>query len=63
MEYKTRKVLAEAIEELERAIFLMLPDNDLCGCEESEPYHKIHHGNLFREIHTYCLKCGGLVEE
>lgn len=60
--YEIRKSLASVIEQTEGIIFDGMPDNDVCGCEEPDPYHKIHHGNLFKEIHAYCLKCGGMID-
>ena len=61
-EYAKRKTFATTIKVLEEHLFNALPDNDVCGCEEPDFYYKIHHGNLFNEIHAYCLKCGGLGE-
>jgi len=35
-----------------------------CKCSEQHPTFKtIHIGNLFDEIHRYCIVCGGIVEE
>lgn len=62
MSYEIRKAIATVIEKAEDILFGDMPDNDVCGCEEPDPYHKIHHGNLFKEIHAYCLKCGGMID-
>lgn len=64
MNYETRKAIATVIEKTEGILFDGMPENDLCRCEDDpDVYHKIHHGNLFKEIMAYCLKCGGLREE
>jgi hypothetical protein len=63
MKYETRKTIATVIEKTEQILFDGMPDMDECRCEKPDPYHKIHHGNLFKEIHAYCLRCGGLIDE
>ena len=63
MNYETRKAIATVIEKTEGILFEGMPDNDLCRCEEPDPYHKIHHGNLFKEILAYCIRCGGIIDE
>lgn len=62
LKYENRKRLASAIEEIDKVLFEGLPANDECRCEEPDLYYKIHFGNLFNEIHAYCLKCGGIAE-
>lgn len=62
MSYEIRKMMVDTLEKIEVLLFDAMPDSDVCGCEDPDPYHKIHHGNLFKEIHAYCLKCGGMID-
>ena len=58
--------ILKVYKELGRTIFNNLPvdkDGDMCTCDKPEVFEYIHHGNLFDEIHFYCIKCGGLVEK
>ncbi len=63
MGIEERRGLAKVIEYLTKVLFENLPESDMCYCEESESFHIVHHGNLFDELHYYCLKCGGLIED
>lgn len=48
---------------LEKKIIEMLPvENDTCHCKQHDTIDIIHYGNLFKEILTYCVQCGGICE-
>lgn len=64
MNYEELCGLVKKYVTLESEIMNNLPDDcDECCCDEDyETFDVIHYGNLFNEIHRYCLKCGGIQE-
>lgn len=55
----------DAYNKLEEEIFDIVSELDdfssECGCDECETWDNIHHGE-WKEIQTFCLNCGGYVE-
>jgi len=50
-------------EELREEIAKKEHDMDMCDCDkENGTVDFVHHGNMFYEVISYCLDCGGLVE-
>lgn len=56
--------MVQAYKKLEEAIMESIHfEDDICSCRDVEDtFQTIHHGNLFNEIITYCLNCGGQTE-
>ena len=54
--------LIDKQEEIHKKIMDNLPDDVTeCHCDDPEHYSYIHNGNLFDEIMTVCINCGGMV--
>ena len=62
---KEMKKLVDEYNKLETQIFEKfsnLPEfSEECKCEDCETFDYIHHGD-WKEIQTFCLNCGGYIE-
>ncbi len=53
----------ENIEDEMKDLLAKLPNGSVseCDCDESESISFIHFGNMFTEVISYCMKCGGML--